>query len=79
MSDVNEPPVYRCFRCLDGRRVCAEHPATAWEEGRGCCGAEGAQYPACNPTGEMPPGFVTLATTEDARGRDQWWAKRRVL
>ncbi|MDB5860851.1 MAG: hypothetical protein JWQ76_4540 [Ramlibacter sp.] len=54
---------YRCLQCQDGRWVCADHPAVAWGEGKGCsCGAEGAPCPACNPEGEMPPGFVTLVT-----------------
>jgi hypothetical protein len=54
---------YHCLQCQDGRWVCSDHPAVAWDEGKGCCGAEGVPCPACNPLGEMPPGFVTLVVS----------------
>lgn len=58
----SESPSYRCLQCEDGLWVCADHPAVAWDEGKGCsCGAEGAPCPACNPEGRMPPGVVAFA------------------
>jgi hypothetical protein len=52
---------YSCLQCMDERWVCADHPHIAWGEGKGCCEAEGAPCPNCNPHAEMPPGFVVIA------------------
>lgn len=60
-------PTYRCLQCLDGRYVCANHPAVAWDEGEGCpCGAEGVPCPNCNSgmPAEDPPWGEVIARRE---------------
>jgi hypothetical protein len=56
---------YSCLQCMDERWVCADHPHIAWGEGKGCCEAEGAPCPNCNPDAEMPPGFVSYLDSQD--------------
>jgi hypothetical protein len=48
-SHTAQNRTYRCINCRDDGFVCAEHTDQPWDEGKGCCGAEGINCPVCNP------------------------------
>lgn len=56
-----------CPLCNGTGWVCEFHLDIPWNEGEGCgCGGAGANC-ICNPNGDVPEGFLTIASVDDEK------------
>jgi hypothetical protein len=61
----------KCELCHGELWVCENHPDKPWGDGESQCECGAGMNCTCNPDGDFPPGFVTIATV-DPNKVDEW-------